>query len=76
MWRGTASGLAWRRFCNKFTNEYIDGSRTISLHGSEEIPQTDMLLIDDVQFPGGQKTDQEEFFHTFNALHEPANRSC
>ncbi len=55
----------------KFTNEYIDGIQNNKL-GSfrKKYRQTDVLLIDDIQFLAGKERIQEEFFHTFNALHE------
>jgi chromosomal replication initiator protein len=55
----------------KFTNEYIDGIQNNSLaRFRRKYRQTDVLLIDDIQFLSGKERIQEEFFHTFNALHE------
>jgi chromosomal replication initiator protein len=55
----------------KFTNEYIDALQNNQLvRFRRKYRQTDVLLIDDVQFLAGKERIQEEFFHTFNALHE------
>lgn len=55
----------------KFTNEFIAGLQDNSLaRFRKKYRQTDLLLIDDVQFLSGKERIQEEFFHTFNALHE------
>ena len=55
----------------KFTNEYIDAIQNSQLAKfRKKYRQTDLLLIDDVQFLAGKERIQEEFFHTFNTLHE------
>ena len=55
----------------KFTNEYIDAIQNNQLvRFRRKHRQSDLLLIDDVQFLAGKERIQEEFFHTFNALHE------
>jgi chromosomal replication initiator protein len=55
----------------KFTNEYIDGiQNNLLVKFRKKYRQTDVLLIDDIQFLAGKERIQEEFFHTFNALHE------
>ena len=55
----------------KFTNEFIAALQDNSLaRFRKKCRQTDLLLIDDVQFLAGKERIQEEFFHTFNALHE------
>ena len=55
----------------KFTNEYIDALQNNQLAKfRKKYRQTDVLLIDDIQFLSGKERIQEEFFHTFNALHE------
>jgi len=55
----------------KFTNEYIDALQNSQLvRFRRKYRQTEVLLIDDIQFLSGKERIQEEFFHTFNTLHE------
>ena len=55
----------------QFTNEFIDAIQ----HGTlvkfrKKYRHADVLMIDDIQFFSGKERSQEEFFHTFNALHD------
>ncbi|MFC7395124.1 chromosomal replication initiator protein DnaA [Scopulibacillus cellulosilyticus] len=59
----------------KFTNEFINSIRDNK--GDEfrnKYRSVDVLLIDDIQFLAGKESTQEEFFHTFNTLHEEAKQ--
>ncbi|MGB5108006.1 MAG: chromosomal replication initiator protein DnaA, partial [Candidatus Zixiibacteriota bacterium] len=54
-----------------FTNEFIRSLSTKTVHEFANRYRTaDLLLLDDIQFFTGKESTQEQFFHTFNALHQ------
>lgn len=57
--------------CEKFTNDYVQAVRTGQINDfKNRYRSVDLLLIDDIHFMAGKDGTQEEFFHTFNELHQ------
>lgn len=57
--------------CETFTNDYIDSVRVgKAKEFKDRYRGVDVLIVDDIQFLGKMDKTQEEFFHTFNHLHQ------
>ncbi len=57
--------------CENFCNEFIQSIRSGKINDFKKTFRgTDVLLVDDIQFLAGKEGTQEEFFHTFNYLHQ------
>ncbi|MBP7837168.1 chromosomal replication initiator protein DnaA [Candidatus Saccharibacteria bacterium] len=53
-----------------FVNDFLESIRFKKKGFSDKYRSVDVLIVDDMQFIAGKEKTQEEFFHTFNALHQ------
>jgi chromosomal replication initiator protein len=74
--RDNAPGLSVRyTTAESFTNEFVAALKSSGAEAFKaRYRDIDVLLIDDVQFLQGKPATEEEFFHTFNALHESGSQ--
>jgi chromosomal replication initiator protein len=74
--RSNAPGLDVRyTTAERFTNEFVGALRSAGAEAfKSRYRDIDVLLIDDVQFLEGKQHTEEEFFHTFNALHDSGSQ--
>ena len=57
--------------CEKFTNDFIQAISSGKINDfKKQYRDIDVLLVDDIQFLSGKEGTQEEFFYTFNTLHQ------
>lgn len=69
--QGTSSHKILYASSEEFTNDFIRSLGNKSIHQFvNRYRSVDVLLLDDIQFFTGKESTQEQFFHTFNALHQ------